>query len=216
MHLYKPYSLLYAALPNHLREHWSGIITHWNTEMGLLLMYHSHSLTHCCWLNLPTLLCVCTCTEMVWDWTAMGYGEIARDRLVYIRSGAEVDPSIWHRSWFLRVPQMDESFHLWVTVLPAFCGLMGELRSEGLIAVWWCCCEGVWVFVTGISASGITHHFVMFVCPSEVLCWLVVMLELDPTVTLSLYWFKTFKSSSAEGRLSQLTVTQLGVSIDPG
>jgi len=31
---------------------------------------------------------------MVWDWTAMGYGEIARDRLVYIRSGAEADPSI--------------------------------------------------------------------------------------------------------------------------
>ena len=155
MYLYKPYSLLYAALPNHLREHWSGIITHWNTEMGLLLMYHSHSLTHCCWLNLPTLLCVCTCTEMVWDWTAMGYGEIARDRLVYIRSGAEADPSIWHRAWFLRVPQMDGNFHLWVTVLPAFCGLLGEFRSGGLIVVWWRCCEGGWVFVTGISASGI-------------------------------------------------------------
>ena len=68
MYLYKPYSLLYAALPNHLREHWSGIITHRNTEMGLLLMYHSHSLTHCCWLNLPTLLCVC----MYMYWNGLG------------------------------------------------------------------------------------------------------------------------------------------------
>ena len=60
------------------------------------------------------------------------------------------------------------------------------------------------------SDHGIIYPPLCYVCPSEVLCWLVVMLELDPAVTLSLYWFKTFKSSSAEGRLS------LGVSIDPG